>query len=148
MATRCNIIGEDNTDRIQLYRHWDGYPEAVLPDLQKALPFAWNLPRFEATDFAAAIVRAWKEEGGGNIYIEGSAKGWAMINDSIEWIYLIKPERTAKPQSTLFPHVGEPVVEVYDWQTLNSAQTGRNKTKLVPVMCVKLSAIREAIPTL
>jgi hypothetical protein len=25
VATRCNLIVEDSYDRIQLYRHWDGY---------------------------------------------------------------------------------------------------------------------------
>jgi hypothetical protein len=75
MSTRCNLIVEDSYDRIQLYRHCGGYPDGaggVLAALEQAIPFAWPLPRFEASDFAAAIVRAWKTEGGGNIYIDGS----------------------------------------------------------------------------
>jgi hypothetical protein len=75
MSTRCNLIVEDSYDRIQLYRHWDGYPDGeggVLAALEQAIPYAWPFPRFEASDFAAAIVRAWKTEGGGNIYIDGS----------------------------------------------------------------------------
>lgn len=97
MAKRSNIIVEDNHNCIQLYRHYDGYPEAVLPDLHKALPFAWTLPRFEATDFAAAIVRVWKEPGVGNIYIEGSAKGWETISHSIAWIYLSGQKERLSP---------------------------------------------------
>ena len=76
MSTRCNIIVKDNYRAIQLYRHSDGYPDTkdgVIATLPEALEFAWNLPRMEVADFAAAIVRAWKEENGGNIYIDGAA---------------------------------------------------------------------------
>ncbi len=71
MSTRSTICVKDAYDKFCIYRHCDGYPHGehgVVAQLAKALPFAWELPRFEAMDFAAAIIRAWKDEGGGNIY--------------------------------------------------------------------------------
>jgi hypothetical protein len=50
MSTRCNLIVEDSYDRIQVYRHWDGYPGragGVLAALEQAIPYAWPFPRFE-----------------------------------------------------------------------------------------------------
>src|SRR6266436_8888976 len=79
MSTRSNIIVEDQYGRVQVYRHYDGYPEGVIPELIKSLEFAWPLPRFEADDFAAAIVRAWKDEGGGNIRIDGNPKAFELV---------------------------------------------------------------------
>ena len=70
MSTTSTIQISDDEDTFFIYRHSDGYPwgeHGVPATLAKAIPFAWELPRFEAMDFAAAIVRAWKE-GGGNIY--------------------------------------------------------------------------------
>lgn len=98
MSTRCNLIVDDGYKRIQLYRHWDGYPQGgggVLASLKYALPYAWPLPRFEADDFSAALVRAWKQPGGGNIYIDGSPKGWELIHGDTEWVYVIRPKKKA-----------------------------------------------------
>jgi len=107
MSTRCNIIVADAQKRIQLYRHCDGYPDTehgVLATLPQALPFAWPLPRFEADDFAAALIRAWKKHGG-DIYIDGSPDGWELVHGEVEWVYLI----TQRPDSCLR-------IYVYDWQ--------------------------------
>lgn len=84
MGTRCNIIVKDKNESIQLYRHWDGYPSAVLADLPDVLTLAWKLPRFEPSDFAAAIVASWKDQAG-NIYIDGNKK----LHGDIEWLYTI-----------------------------------------------------------
>jgi len=67
MSTRATIGVHDDYGSYYIYRHHDGYPNSphgVIETLKKALPFAWPLPRFEADDFAAAIVRAWKDLGG------------------------------------------------------------------------------------
>lgn len=91
MSTRCNIIIRDTDGRaMQLYRHSDGYPEGVIPDLKEALAYAWDLPRFEADDFSAAIVRAWKQHGGG-IYIDGNYIPWQSVHGDIEFLYVIDP---------------------------------------------------------
>src|SRR5262249_60391012 len=104
MATRSNIIVQDEFSRIQVYRHWDGYPKAVIPELIKALEFAWPLPRFEADDFAAAIVRAWKD-GGGHIRIDGNPKGFELVHGDTEYVYVIKFDKRKE----------EPFVEIYEW---------------------------------
>jgi hypothetical protein len=105
MATRCNVIVEDEYSRIQIYLHWDGYPKAVIADISQALGYAWPLPRFEASEFAAAIVRAWKDIGGGNIDIDGSPKGFELVHGDIEWLYVISFDEIK----------GEPVINIYDW---------------------------------
>ena len=104
--------------------------------LQEAIPYAWPNPRFEATDFAAAIVRAWKE-GGGNIYIDGSPKAWEMIHGDVEWVYLIKPKKQDR-DSYQWTFKGPPVVEVYDWHGYWLNKADPNEVKPKPVLRVEL----------
>ena len=52
---------EDGLSSFHIYIHWDGVPEYVLPLIDKATKYAWEFPRFEAGDFAAAIVRVLKK---------------------------------------------------------------------------------------
>jgi hypothetical protein len=79
MSTRCTLTVRDEKDgeeAYSIYRHYDGYPDdksGVLWTLRKALSYAWELPRFDPAEFAAAIVAAWKMPAkqytqGGNIY--------------------------------------------------------------------------------
>ena len=72
MSARSTITISDQYDTFHIYRHGDGYPSAVLPDLAEALTFAWPLPRYEAGDVTAAIVRGFKT-GGGNVYFTSDA---------------------------------------------------------------------------
>lgn len=77
MSTRCVITVIDEYDRFSIYRHCDGYPQSdhgVVFTLKKAFSYARELPDFEAGDFAAAIIRAWKKEGGGNICLTNSSE--------------------------------------------------------------------------
>lgn len=53
-----------SNDAYSVYKHWDGYPEGAAEFMTKAIPFAWELPRYEACDFAAAFVAANKKKGG------------------------------------------------------------------------------------
>ena len=129
MSTRSNLIIEDDYNRIQLYRHADGYPNGqygVLAEPEEAISCAWSFPRFEASDFAAAIVRAWKS-GAGNVYIDGSPTAWELIHDDTEWVYVIKAGDT------------EPLVEVYDWHKYWFGKADPNEYEPVPVMQMKLS---------
>jgi len=73
MSTSATITITDNHETFHIYRHCDGNPSSVITDLIKAKTFAWPLPRFEASDFAAAIVAAMKQEGGGQIYLSQEA---------------------------------------------------------------------------
>ena len=110
MSTRCNIIVKDDHNSIQLYRHSDGYPDGrcgVISDLQQALQYSWELPRMEADDFAAAIIRAWKE-GGGNIYIDSKEDIPKSLHGNIEYFYIIIPnEREKNWQIEVFNPKGE-----------------------------------------
>ena len=126
MSVRCNIILADDYHRLQLYRHMGGHPEGeygVLSALEKALPFAWPLPRFEPGEFAAALVRAWKNQCG-YIYIDGSPEGWEMIHSDVQWVYVVKPTKpadeilralTSPKGKTAKLEFQEPMVEVYNW---------------------------------
>jgi len=103
------------------------------------------LPRFEAADFAAAIIRAWKTEGGGNIYIDGSPKGWELIHGDTEWVYVIKPKKPGRViQGFIDTDTGEPLVEVYDWHKYWLDKADPDKIKPVPVVRVTLSEARKA----
>lgn len=122
MSTRCNIIVDDGFDRIQLYRHSDGYPDTeygVVATLPEALRFAWKLPRFESSDFAAAIIRAWKQEGGGGIYIDGSPAAWELIHGDTEWVYVIEMVND------------ELVVKVYHWGWGNEIDESPRETHVL-----------------
>lgn len=146
MGTRSNLIISDDSNRLQLYRHWDGYPDGesgVLAELEKAFPYAWPLPRFEADDFAAAIIRAWKGAGGGNIYIDGSPKGWELIHGDVEWVYTIQTRK--KCQENKPPEFrGEAEVAIYDWHNYWFDKADPDKTRPKPVSRVCLSQVKEA----
>lgn len=101
MSTRSTLTvreKKDGTDTYSIYRHHDGYPDAVLPDLREALSYAWPLPRYEPMDFAAAIVAAWKRgpkrysenytAQGGSIYLTRDRDA----HGDTEWHYEIYPE--------------------------------------------------------
>ncbi len=70
MGTRAVITFiDDRGDKFSVYQHWDGYPEGVKKTIAAAKKYAWELPRFEAMDFAAAFIAANKKPGGGSIYV-------------------------------------------------------------------------------
>lgn len=71
MGTRATITFMDNQNEFVIYQHYDGYAKYVEDSMRLALQYAWELPRFEAGDFAAAYIRATKERGG-NIYLTHS----------------------------------------------------------------------------
>ena len=88
MSTRCTITVQDAIGSYTLYRHSDGYPESehgVLASLASVLPLAWPLPRFEADEFAASIIAAWKKIPGG---IRMVAAGRDL---GVEYHYVIRP---------------------------------------------------------
>lgn len=67
MSTRATITVSDEHDRFHIYQHHDGYPDGphgIIHHLNRARRRAWDLPRFEAADFSAAIVAALKDRGG------------------------------------------------------------------------------------
>ena len=64
MSTRAMYTFTDDRESFHVYKHHDGYPLSDgyggLAFIQNAIPYAWNLPRFEAAEFAAAFVAANK----------------------------------------------------------------------------------------
>lgn len=87
MSTRCLISVSDGAEEFHIYRHHDGYPagpHGVVATLKAAFPYAWPLPRFEASDFAAALIRGWKEKAGGIYLSEG-----ADCHGDLEWLYVV-----------------------------------------------------------
>ena len=73
MGTRAVITFKEGCESHAVYQHWDGDPTTVAENINRAKAFAWELPRFEADDFAAAYVAATKGKGGGNIYFSRGA---------------------------------------------------------------------------
>jgi hypothetical protein len=67
MSTRATITVADQHDSFDLYQHHDGYPDGphgLVRHIAMARRLAWDLPRFEAADFAAAIIAVLKDRGG------------------------------------------------------------------------------------
>lgn len=69
MGTRAVFTFKNKNETYSVYKHWDGYPEGAAEFLTKTIPFAWELPRFETSDFTAAFIAANKTTGGGDIYL-------------------------------------------------------------------------------
>lgn len=129
MGTRSSIVIEDGYDRLVMYKHWDGYPRGMAHALKKTLPYAWELPRFEAADFAAAFAagnktkkgvdrkRGYKRDGGGNVYFYGHLKkdeDWRkskLLPGDIEYVYHIKGE--VKDEDNPFRESTVPTVTAY-----------------------------------
>jgi len=64
MSTRACYTFKDATETFHVYKHHDGYPSGAEKWISFAIPFAWPMPRFEASDFGAAFVRANKDRPG------------------------------------------------------------------------------------
>jgi len=67
MSTRATITVADSHDSFDIYQHHDGYPDGphgLVRHLNLAQRLAWDLPRFEAADFAAAVIAVLKDRGG------------------------------------------------------------------------------------
>jgi hypothetical protein len=74
MGTRAvfTFFNKIELESYSVYKHWDGYPEGAADFLTKAIPFAWELPRYEACDFSAAFIAANKKSGGDVYMTTGS----------------------------------------------------------------------------
>lgn len=90
MSTRACYVFKDNWGEYGVYVHHDGYPTGAANKLlHLALKkLAWELPRWEADEFAAAFVAANKE-GAGGVRLLTSASYEAMPTD-IEYLYVME----------------------------------------------------------
>lgn len=72
MGTRAVYVFHDgvkSNDRCFVYKHYDNYPQGAVGFIEAAKGYAWEFPRFEADEFAAAFVAANKNPKGGEVRI-------------------------------------------------------------------------------
>jgi hypothetical protein len=105
MSTRAIYTFYDSDDfantyrlrsEVHVYKHHDGYPYTGglhngetfegggLVWIKDAKGFAWDLPRFEADEFAASFVKANKSVGGG-VRLIGDQQPWEYASDCEYW---------------------------------------------------------------
>ena len=61
MSTRACYTFKDKHGAFSVYYHYDGYPANALQMINKAKESAWQFPRFEADEFAAAFCYVAKD---------------------------------------------------------------------------------------
>lgn len=64
MGTRAVYTFKSHGEAFAVYKHWDNDPLCASQFISQACLKAWDLPRFEADEFAAAFVAANKEKQG------------------------------------------------------------------------------------
>jgi hypothetical protein len=92
MSTRAIYTFYDSDTEVHVYKHHDGYPYCKFDGAEAgglvwingAKEFAWDLPRFEADEFAASFVKAHKSVGGG-VRLIGDKKPWEYASDCEYW---------------------------------------------------------------
>jgi len=66
MSTRCNIIIVGNYSKLYIYRHSDGYPSSVIPDLREFIEWVKketnNTVRFDSASQFAGWLIIWGRE--------------------------------------------------------------------------------------
>lgn len=88
MSTRGLYTFTDNDSSYTVFKHWDNYPSGAYDFIQNALSLAWDLPRFEADEFAASFIAANKKAGGDlRLLNADSTNGDAL---GIEYHYFIR----------------------------------------------------------
>lgn len=65
MSTRACYTFKDKVETFHVYKHSDGYPSGAEKWIRKAAVLAWQMPRFEASEFGAAFIAANKQSSGG-----------------------------------------------------------------------------------
>lgn len=89
MSTRACYSFKDKFETLHVYKHHDGYPSGAEQWIRNALPLAWKLPRFEASDFGAAFVAANKK-GDGGVYLMQSGSIKDVAPGDINYRYEIE----------------------------------------------------------
>ena len=86
MGTRAIYIFEDEHEEVHVYKHYDNYPQGAVDFIENAKEFAWDLPRFEADEFAASFVAANKDRKGGGIrLVNASFKDRDEMLEANDW---------------------------------------------------------------
>ena len=72
MSTKACYTFKDKHGAFSVYYHYDGYPANALQMINKAKESAWQFPRFEADEYAAAFCYVAKDgRAGGARLTEG-----------------------------------------------------------------------------
>jgi len=79
---------ESKLGDINVYRQSDNYPTGAVYAIEQALTNAWDLPRFEADEFAAAFISANKDHQG-NLRVFKSGSWQDVAPPDVEYIYII-----------------------------------------------------------
>ena len=104
MSTRAcytflDTFSRGETRSFHVYKHHDGYPYAgtesseagALVWIRNALIYAWELPRFEADEFAASFIVANKGNSGG-VRLVHTEHPWQFSSDAEYWYVVDKRE--------------------------------------------------------
>ena len=97
MSTRAIFTFTDNSGTFHVYKHWDCYPteSGAIGAIRRAMRFAWDLPRFEADEFAAAFVAANKRSSGDVRLVQN-------ISDAGDW-WAYRYEISLRDSDDCFP---------------------------------------------
>jgi len=109
MSTRAIYTFKGFGEQYHVFKHHDGYPTGAANAIKKALPYAWNMPRYEPDEFAAAFIAGNKPFGGG----VRLAKSRTHYSD-VEFGYTIYPLEHKKQHDYPQVDVGELMVQVVE----------------------------------
>lgn len=110
MGTRALLVF-DGQDRQSVYKHWDGYPSETLPEILNAAVYAWPLPRFEGSDYAAAFIAANKPRGGGSVRVD--RRDACTADDWEDYCYIISADEKSVDPTQLIVEIRDPLTTIY-----------------------------------
>lgn len=88
MSTRCQIEFRSSNVRRTVYRHWDGYPSAVIPDLLAFL--AWSERRGDVEYESANFLYWSKRELGASEQLGFGICANDELHGDIEYYYVVR----------------------------------------------------------
>ena len=88
MSTRCQIEFCNGSTRRTVYRHWDGYPSAVIPDLLEFL--AWSTRRGDVEYESANFLYWSKRELGKSEQLGFGICANDELHGDIEYYYVVR----------------------------------------------------------
>ena len=109
MSTRAVYTFVDGFDRFHVFKHCDGNPQGAAEAIGKAIPLAWEFPRFEPDQFACAFI-AGNQLGPGNLRISLGPDHHGDIQYRYEigyrscdlWVKAFKVSRCGGPDEELY----------------------------------------------
>jgi len=107
MSTRAIYTFKGFGEAYHVFKHHDGYPTGAAQWIKNALAYAWELPRYEPDEFAAAFVAGNKPDAGG----VRLAKSRTASSD-VEFGYTIYPLEYKKKHDYPQMNVGQLLIDV------------------------------------